>query len=56
MTHGQEETLAAYGKDIMPQFSGVGGVGPGEDVRRRWDAVAEAWEAERETLEATNAR
>jgi probable F420-dependent oxidoreductase len=23
MTHGQEETLAAYGKDIIPQFSGV---------------------------------
>ncbi len=23
MTHGQEETLAAYGKDILPQFSGV---------------------------------
>jgi probable F420-dependent oxidoreductase len=23
MTHNQEETLAAYGKDIIPQFSGV---------------------------------
>ena len=23
MTHGQEETLEAYGKDILPQFSGV---------------------------------
>ena len=23
MTHGQEETLAAYGRDILPQFSGV---------------------------------
>ena len=23
MTHGQEEELAAYGKDIIPQFSGV---------------------------------
>jgi probable F420-dependent oxidoreductase len=23
MTHGQEETLAAYGKEIIPQFSGV---------------------------------
>ena len=23
MTHGQEETLAAYGKDVIPQFSGV---------------------------------
>jgi alkanesulfonate monooxygenase SsuD/methylene tetrahydromethanopterin reductase-like flavin-dependent oxidoreductase (luciferase family) len=23
MTHGQEETLAAYGDDILPQFAGV---------------------------------
>ena len=23
MTEGQEETLAAYGRDIIPQFSGV---------------------------------
>ena len=23
MTHGQEETLSAYGRDIIPQFSGV---------------------------------
>ncbi len=23
MTHGQEETLEAYGRDIIPQFSGV---------------------------------
>jgi alkanesulfonate monooxygenase SsuD/methylene tetrahydromethanopterin reductase-like flavin-dependent oxidoreductase (luciferase family) len=23
MTHGQEETLRAYGSDIIPQFSGV---------------------------------
>jgi alkanesulfonate monooxygenase SsuD/methylene tetrahydromethanopterin reductase-like flavin-dependent oxidoreductase (luciferase family) len=23
MTHGQEETLEAYGRDILPQFSGV---------------------------------
>ena len=23
MTHSQEETLAAYGRDIIPQFSGV---------------------------------
>jgi len=23
MTHGQEETLAAYGKEIIPQFSGL---------------------------------
>jgi probable F420-dependent oxidoreductase len=23
MTHGQEETLRAYGKDVIPQFSGV---------------------------------
>ena len=23
MTHGQEETLEAYGKDIIPQFTGV---------------------------------
>ena len=23
MTHGQEETLKAYGKDIIPQFTGV---------------------------------
>jgi hypothetical protein len=23
MTHGQEETLQAYGSDIIPQLSGV---------------------------------
>ena len=23
MTHGQEETLAAYGKDVIPQFAGA---------------------------------
>ena len=23
MTHGQEETLEAYGRDIIPQFAGV---------------------------------
>jgi hypothetical protein len=23
MTHGQEETLEAYGRDILPEFSGV---------------------------------
>jgi hypothetical protein len=23
MTHGQEETLETYGRDILPQFSGV---------------------------------
>jgi hypothetical protein len=23
MTHGQEETLKAYGDEIIPQFSGV---------------------------------
>jgi hypothetical protein len=23
MTHGQEETLAAYGSDVIPQFAGV---------------------------------
>jgi hypothetical protein len=23
MTHAQEETLAAYGDEIIPQFSGV---------------------------------
>jgi hypothetical protein len=23
MTHGQEETLQAYGSDIIPQFTGV---------------------------------
>jgi alkanesulfonate monooxygenase SsuD/methylene tetrahydromethanopterin reductase-like flavin-dependent oxidoreductase (luciferase family) len=23
MTHGQEETLASYGQEIIPQFSGV---------------------------------
>ena len=23
MTHGQEETLEAYGSDIIPQFAGV---------------------------------
>jgi alkanesulfonate monooxygenase SsuD/methylene tetrahydromethanopterin reductase-like flavin-dependent oxidoreductase (luciferase family) len=23
MTHGQEETLAAYGKQIIPQFAGI---------------------------------
>jgi len=23
MTEGQDETLAAYGKEIIPQFSGV---------------------------------
>jgi alkanesulfonate monooxygenase SsuD/methylene tetrahydromethanopterin reductase-like flavin-dependent oxidoreductase (luciferase family) len=24
MTHGQDETLAAYGKQIIPQFAGTG--------------------------------
>jgi len=23
MTHGQEETLEAYGREIIPQFAGV---------------------------------
>ena len=32
MTHGQEETLEAYGKDVIPQFTGAAAVDPRERV------------------------
>ena len=48
MTHGQEETLAAYGKDVIPQFAGSRRVSARRPRSSRPGArVAAGWERRR---------
>ena len=53
MTVGRRRRSRPTGA-ILPQFMGCG-VETTEDVRRRWDAAAVGWEAERETVAAVSA-
>ncbi len=55
MTHGQEETLEAYGARHPAAVQRGGGVEPTDEVRRRWDAAAVGWEAERDAVTAFGA-
>ena len=59
MTEGQEATLEAYGRDILPQVRSGEGVGGGvaesTESLARWDASAAAWEAEADAMAAVNA-
>ena len=55
MTHGQEETLAAYGKRHHPAVREGRGVASSWEQQQRWDAAAAGWEAERETISTVNA-
>ena len=55
MTKGQEETLEAYGQRHPAAVQRGGGVEPTDEVRRRWDAAAVGWEAERDAVTAFGA-
>ena len=50
MTHGQEETLDAYGTHVIPQFTRSDRIGVRQENIEAWRSVAAGWERQRELI------